>query len=88
MGKEVPRWVRNAKRELLCPDPAMPHAVQEERGCLNLCTRVWGFSCETPVLPLELLRSTEASQAGLTWGRTHSWSPQEAVSAQAALVPA
>lgn len=36
--------------------------------------------------PLVLLRSTEASQAGLTRGQTPSWSPQEAVSVQAALV--
>lgn len=77
MRKEVPSWVGNAKRELLCPDPGVPHAVHER--LFEPLYQCWVLSCETPVLPLMLLTSTEASQAGLTWGQTHSWSPQEAV---------
>lgn len=29
LGKEVPGWVRNANRELLCPEPGVPQAVLE-----------------------------------------------------------
>lgn len=92
LGKEVPGWVRNANRELLCPQPGVPHAVHE--GVFEpLHQSVGCFPVRPPVQePLVLLRSTEASQTGLTWDQTHSWSPQEAASAaglvQAALVPA